>query len=64
MAEGNETIVGLEQIADLYNIEPKLCRKLVEIYETARQTYRLSESWTQFIDKKPQRACPKTKRAS
>ena len=49
MAECNETIVGIEQTKDIYNIEPELCTKLVDIYDkSGRQLYKLSASWTKF----------------
>ena len=49
MAESNETIVGLEQVKDLYDVEPDLCLELVDVYDkTGRQLYRLAESWTRF----------------
>ena len=32
-AEANETIVGLEQCIDLYDIESKICRELIDLYD-------------------------------
>src|SRR3990167_11552892 len=53
MGECNETIVGLQQIVDIYNIEADLCKRLIGEYDkTGRQLYRLSESWTKFVGKK------------
>jgi four helix bundle protein len=53
MGECNESIVGLEQVYDLYNIEKILCKDLVVKYDkTARQLYKLAESWTNFKSKK------------
>ncbi len=47
--EANETIVGLEQCKDLYNIEPKLCNDLIDLYDKiARQLFKLAESWDKF----------------
>lgn len=51
LAECNETIVCLEQIKDIYphKVDVKLCQKLIKAYDiTARQLYRLSQSWTNF----------------
>jgi four helix bundle protein len=49
IAEVNETIVSLEQIRDIYKVEPDLCRELVITYDRiARQIYTLSSVWTNF----------------
>jgi four helix bundle protein len=49
MGECNETVVGLEQIKDIYRIEPELCARLIDIYDkSGRQLYKLSEAWTRF----------------
>lgn len=49
MAETNETIVSLEQVKDIYKIEPELCSELVDTYDkTARQLYKLAEAWDKF----------------
>ena len=49
MAESNETIVSLEQVKDIYNIEPIACSELIDSYDKiGRQLYRLSEVWTSF----------------
>ncbi|MCX6744835.1 MAG: four helix bundle protein [Candidatus Parcubacteria bacterium] len=46
MAENNETIVGLEQCRDLYNIKPELVNKLIDKYDkVSRQLYKLLVSW-------------------
>jgi four helix bundle protein len=53
MAECNETIVGLEQSKDIYNVDEKRCNKLIEIYDiTSRQLYKLIESWKKFSNRK------------
>jgi four helix bundle protein len=52
MAESNETLVSLEQVKDIYEINVELCNELITIYDiTGRQLYKLGKSWTQF--KKP-----------
>jgi four helix bundle protein len=49
MAECNETIVGLEQIKDIYKIDDQLCEQLVNNYDkSARQLFRLAEAWDKF----------------
>jgi four helix bundle protein len=49
LAESNETIVGLEQCADLYNIDNKLIEELVNEYVIiSKQLYKLSIVWTNF----------------
>ncbi len=49
MAECNETIVGLEQIKDIYGIEPELCYQLIDTYDkSARQLFRLADAWDKF----------------
>ncbi|KKQ51556.1 four helix bundle protein [Candidatus Woesebacteria bacterium RIFCSPHIGHO2_01_FULL_39_17] len=49
MGECNETVVGMEQIVDIYGIEIELCRKLVDIYDkSGRQLYKLANAWRQF----------------
>ena len=46
MAECNETIVGLEQCKDLYNINILLINPLLDLYDkTARQLYNLRRAW-------------------
>ena len=51
MAECNETLVGIEQVKDIYEIKIELCNNLIETYDiTGRQIYRLRESWQQFKD--------------
>ena len=53
MGECNETIVGLEQVKDIYKIEVDFCNKLIKTYDiSGRQLYRLSEAWRQFKSKK------------
>lgn len=49
MAECNETIVGLEQVKDIYHIEPELCDELIDIYDkSARQLFNLANAWDRF----------------
>ena len=65
MGECNETIVGIEQVFDLYGIEKELCGELVNLYDkTGRQLYRLSEAWTKYVSKKNEERKRSTKRAS
>jgi four helix bundle protein len=49
MGECNETQVGIEQIKDIYEIDPELCIELIQLYDIAgRQLYRLRASWQSF----------------
>ncbi|RJP70488.1 MAG: four helix bundle protein [Ignavibacteriales bacterium] len=49
MGESNETVVGLEQCRDLYNIKIKTIEDLLDIYDkTGRQLYNLSKRWSEF----------------
>lgn len=49
LAECNETIVSLEQAKDIYAIDSALIVRLVDTYDkSARQLYKLSQSWTNF----------------
>jgi four helix bundle protein len=49
MAECNETIVSLEQVKDIYNIEVNLCNELIDLYDkSARQLFNLAEAWDKF----------------
>ena len=49
MGEANETIVGLEQVRDIYYLEGELCRRLIDKYDKiGRQLYRLAEAWRSF----------------
>jgi four helix bundle protein len=49
MAECNETIVSLEQVKDIYNIEVNLCDELIDLYDkSARQLFNLAEAWDKF----------------
>lgn len=51
--EANETIVGLEQCRDLYNIDPRLCAQLVDSYDKiARQLFKLAEAWDKFKNRR------------
>lgn len=59
MAEGNEVIVCLEQIRDIYGhlLDLKLIGKLVDIYDkSGRQMYNLAKSWTNFKTRKTGRS--------
>jgi|SRR3989338_7740988 len=52
-AESNETIVGLEQCKDLYDIDPKLCFELVDTYDkVSRQLFKLAEAWDSFKNRR------------
>ncbi|KKQ51103.1 four helix bundle protein [Candidatus Woesebacteria bacterium RIFCSPHIGHO2_01_FULL_39_17] len=49
MGECNESIVSIEQVKDIYNIESKICDEIIAIYDkSGRQMYRLSEAWSNF----------------
>jgi four helix bundle protein len=49
MAEANETMVCLDQVKDIYQLEPDLCRELIDVYDkTARQLYKLALAWDRF----------------
>ena len=49
MAECNETIVSVEQIKDIYEVEIEICNQLIEIYDkSGRQLYKLREAWANF----------------
>jgi four helix bundle protein len=49
MAECNETIVSLEQVKDIYNIEVNLCNELIDLYDkSARQLFNLAQAWDKF----------------
>lgn len=49
MAECNETLVGIEQVKDIYEVQIELCKELVQTYDiSGRQIYRLRESWQNF----------------
>jgi four helix bundle protein len=51
-AETNETIVGLEQRRDIYDINPELCDKLIDIYDKiARQLFKLAQAWDLFRER-------------
>ena len=51
--EANETVVGLEQCKDLYNIEPELCIQLADDYDKiARQLFNLAEAWDKFKNRR------------
>ncbi len=53
MGESNETIVGLEQCRDLYNITGKLLEELLDVYDKiGRQLYNLSKRWSEFKNSK------------
>ena len=49
MAECNETLVGIEQVKDIYGVKVDMCNELVKTYDiSGRQIYRLREAWQQF----------------
>jgi four helix bundle protein len=51
--EANETIVGLEQAKDLYNLDSRLCLKLIDDYDKiARQLFNLAEAWDKFKNRR------------
>ena len=53
MAETNETIVSLEHVKDIYQVEVELCKELIELYDkTARQLFRLAEAWDNFKNRR------------
>jgi len=53
MAEINETIVGLEQVKDIYKIEVDLCVQLIGSYDViAKRTFKLAEAWDNFINRR------------
>jgi four helix bundle protein len=53
LSESNETIVSLNQVRDLYEIEKDLRNEMIAEYEIiSRQTYKLSLVWTSFGKRK------------
>lgn len=51
-SEANETIVGIEQSKDIYDIDMNLCNNLSAEYEIiSKQLYRLAETWIPFTRK-------------
>ena len=53
MPESNETMVGLAQSKDLYQVEPAICEKLMDTYDKiSRQCYKLSIAWSNFNERK------------
>lgn len=51
--ESNENIVSLSQVKDIYNIEIKLCTKLIDLYDkSSRQIQNLLLAWTDFKPRK------------
>lgn len=54
LAEVNETMVGIDQSRDLYDVDKDLCFGLNAEYEIiAKQLYRLAEAWVPFTRKEP-----------
>lgn len=54
MAECNETMVGLEQARDLYQMNKEITNDLVDRYDKcARQLYNLSTAWNNFKRRAP-----------
>lgn len=55
IGECNEMIAHLSITKDIYSkfVDPKLCDKLIEIYDiSGKQLYRLGENWRVFPKKK------------
>ena len=51
--EANETIVGLEQCRDIYNIDTNTCSDLIDLYDKiARQLFNLAEAWDKFKNRR------------
>jgi four helix bundle protein len=51
LVESNESIVGLRQCRDLYNIKLDICTQLVDRYDkVSRQTYKLALAWDKFTN--------------
>lgn len=51
--ESNETIVGIEQCKDLYNINVELCDGLIDNYDkVSRQLFNLAEAWDKFKNRR------------
>jgi hypothetical protein len=47
--DSNETIVGLKQYRNHYNVNGKLMDELIDIYDiTRRQLYNLGKRWNEF----------------
>lgn len=60
--ESNETIVSLSHLRDVYNVEPELVDRLIDIYDkTSRQLYNLGCAWESFG---PRKTKPKPKNES
>lgn len=52
LGESNETIVSLSHTKDIYEIEVKLCEKIIQEYEImSKQIYKLSNVWATFSRK-------------
>ena len=53
IGEANETIVSLEHVRDIYQIEKELCGELTVVYDRiARQLYSLAQAWDKFKKRK------------
>lgn len=64
-AESNETIVGIEQCKDLYNIEAGLCNQLIDSYDKiSRQLFNLAEAWDNFQNRRRATAVTDTRSAA
>ncbi|MFA5271934.1 MAG: four helix bundle protein [Candidatus Omnitrophota bacterium] len=51
--ESNETMVSLSHAKDIYDVEPELCIKLVDLYDkSSRQLQNLSLAWANFKQRK------------
>lgn len=52
-AESNESIVGIEQCRDLYQIDRVLCDRIVDSYDKiSRQLFKLAEAWDTFTNRR------------
>ena len=53
--ESNESIVGIEQCRDLYNLNTQQCDDLVDMYDKiSRQLFNLAEAWDKFKNRRRQ----------
>ena len=51
--ESNESIVGIEQCRDLYNMDIRLCSDLIDRYDKiSRQLFNLAEAWDTFKNRR------------
>lgn len=53
--ESNESIVGIEQCQDLYDIDRVFCNDLIDRYDKiSRQLFNLAEAWDKFKQRRRQ----------